>query len=768
MRRERGASIHQTVRQYLRQGFAPIPVERRGKRPVGSGWQHIRVKDSTIQRVFEPKMNVGVLMGEASGGLTDVDLDCKEARLAASRFLPETAAQFGRKSAERSHLLYLTELWKGDYPASIRFADPAETDKSKATLLELRTGCKGGAQTVFPGSIHQDTGEAIRWDEHGEPSRVDGEELLRVCKVLAAAALLARYWPGPGDRQEARMAVYGVLKRAGWADRYCANFVTAVTRATGQERRYRQGTSDAASTERALKAGRTVYGVPKLRKIVGREVADQVCEWLELDSGEYQSDGGPPDNQQISDKNIRVPRSARGKGSKQSEDQIAAQFAEQHEDKFLYDHILGAWYVWKGYRWDVDRRKVIIEDIRAIIRAFLGASPADGRSMGSSRFIGGVEKLARSDKRLAVDQSQWDSDVLLAGVPHGTLDLRTGIVRPPDPHDRITKTLLVAPADQATCPRFLAFLHEALGGDAQMIDALQRLAGYFLTGDTSEHRMVFLYGTGGNGKSVLVSVLSEILNDYATTAGMETLTASSFDRHPTELAVLRGARLVTAVETEEGRSLAESRIKSLTGGDEITARFMRQDPFTFKPQLKLLIAGNHQPRLTNVDEAMRRRIWIFPFVITPRRKDRYLLDKLREEYPSILRWMIEGALKWQADGLIEPPSVTRETAEYFSRQDLFQSWLDECCTVDVSDPALWASTEELLSELNSYLRDNGEPSQSAIGLSGLMRSKGFKHKKRTRGGAEKRGYNGIAIMEKPPEPGPLSRGRRRGRRGETP
>ena len=171
------------------------------------------------------------------------------------------------------------------------------------------------------------------------------------------------------------------------------------------------------------------------------------------------------------------------------------------------------------------------------------------------------------------------------------------------------------------CPRWLKFLDETTNGDAGLIRFLQQWCGYALTGITREHALVFVYGPGGNGKTVFLNVVNEILNDYATVAAMDTFTASKTDKHSTDLAMLHGARLVTASETEEGRAWAEARIKQITGGDRVTARFMRQDNFTYVPQFKLMIIGNHKPVLHNVDEAAQRRFHIVPFMIRPETPD---------------------------------------------------------------------------------------------------------------------------------------------------
>jgi P4 family phage/plasmid primase-like protien len=226
-----------------------------------------------------------------------------------------------------------------------------------------------------------------------------------------------------------------------------------------------------------------------------------------------------------------------------------------------------------------------------------------------------------------------------------TLDLRTGIEREPRREDYITKITGCSLAPKgAECPVWGAFLRDVVGDDQDMVDYMQRVCGYCLTGSIKEHAMFFLYGTGGNGKSVFIGVLRGILGDYHTTAPIETFTAHHSSGHPTDLAGLMGARLLTAVETEEGRTWSEAKIKAITGGDEISARFMRQDFFTFVPKFKLMIAGNHKPSLRTVDEAIKRRLQLIPFNVKFEGKavDKELPAKLEAEWPAILRWMVEG------------------------------------------------------------------------------------------------------------------------------
>ncbi len=176
-----------------------------------------------------------------------------------------------------------------------------------------------------------------------------------------------------------------------------------------------------------------------------------------------------------------------------------------------------------------------------------------------------------------------------------------------------------------------------------------------------EHALFFSYGSGGNGKGVFVHTLKGIWNDYTTVAPMDTFTESRGDRHPTELAMLRGTRLVISEESKQGRTWNSARIKTLCGGDPVSARFMRQDFFTFLPTWKLLLVGNYQPSLRNVDDAIRRRFNTIPFNHTPPVPDLKLESKLRAEWPDILRWAIEGCLDWQRNGLVRPAAVTGAT-----------------------------------------------------------------------------------------------------------
>lgn len=362
-----------------------------------------------------------------------------------------------------------------------------------------------------------------------------------------------------------------------------------------------------------------------------------------------------------------------------SDDALALEFSQRHGDDLRYTAAWGRWGCWNGREWETDETRKVLDLARDCCRHVSESchDPKLARHIASARTIAAVERLAQADRRHAATVDQWDADPWILNTPGGVVDLRTGELRPAQQEDYCTKTTAVAPGGD--CPRWRAFL-ERITDDSQELECfLRRMCGYILTGVTREEAMFFAYGTGANGKSKFLQAIAGMLGDYAKVAPIETFIDSKNQNHPTDLAGLKGARLVTAIETEQGRRWAESKVKSLTGGDKIAARFMRQDFFEFVPQFKLVVAGNHKPGLRTVDEAMRRRFNLLPFTVTipPGERDGELGEKLKAEWPGILRWAIEGCLEWQRDGLNPPAAVTVATEEYFEQEDALARWIGE-------------------------------------------------------------------------------------------
>lgn len=395
-------------------------------------------------------------------------------------------------------------------------------------------------------------------------------------------------------------------------------------------------------------------------------------------------------------------------GTDYSHDSLANRLsAETFDGNAQYVAAWHRWLLWDSSRWVVDDRLRHMTLIRTFLRD-LAEQESDAkiaRELRSDQTRAAVERMARSNAEIAASADQWDADPWLLGTPGGTVDLRTGRVREPQRDDFITRQTAVTPNNRKA-PQWIAFLNRVFRGSPEVIPFLQRAAGYALTGMTSEHKLLFTFGTGSNGKSVFLNSLYGLLGDYATVAPSATFLEMGADHHPTDLASLAGARLVTANELPPGRAWNESRIKSLTGGDPITARRMRQDFFTYVPQFTLMIAGNHMPSFRGIDEATRRRVLLVPFaeVIPPEERDPDLADKLRAEWPAILGWAIEGTLAWQDQGLDAPESVQAASAEYLDSEDLLGEFVGERLT---GTPDGFVHTRDLYAAFREWCGERG-------------------------------------------------------------
>jgi putative DNA primase/helicase len=421
-----------------------------------------------------------------------------------------------------------------------------------------------------------------------------------------------------------------------------------------------------------------------------------------------------------------------------SDDALALEFTERHERELRYVAKWGTWLYWNGARWKFEETLKAFDLARVVAREFANSCPDDKAKpkIASAKTVAAIERLARADRGHAATVDQWDCDPWMLNTPGGIVDLRTGAALLHDPARYMTKITTVPPGGD--CPLWRKFLNEITGGDAELQVFLQRIAGYALTGSVREHALFFFYGTGGNGKGVFLNTLTAILADYGAVAPMETFIVAQGERHPTDLAGLRGARLVSSQETERGRRWAESKIKALTGGDPISARFMRQDFFTYAPTFKLVIAGNHKPALSGVDEAIRRRFYLVPFTVTIAEPDRELPDKLREEWPGILAWMVEGCRSWLENGLNPPAAVQAATATYLSEEDSLVQWVEECC---ITDKKQWGAGAYLWASWKAWTETNNERTGSRKAFAEAMAKHGFAPIKRE----QIRGYSGVNL-----------------------
>lgn len=422
-----------------------------------------------------------------------------------------------------------------------------------------------------------------------------------------------------------------------------------------------------------------------------------------------------------------------------SEDALAAQFTRKYGDDWRYVAEWGCWFQWDGKGWRRDETLLMPDQIRELCRFAVhwdlakALSPQAQRSLTSAKAYRAIESIAKSDREHALRADVFDQDLWLLGTPEGVVDLKTGLSRPAERTDYLTKRTAVSPGGD--CPKWREFLQQVTNDDDNMQAYLQRLAGYCLTGTFSEQMFAFLYGHGGNGKGVFIRQLIGLMGDYATTASMDTFTESRAQRHETEFARLHGMRLVSAQETEEGRRWAQAKIQELTGGDKITTRFMHKDHFTFQPQFKLIFVGNHKPSLRSVNDAIKRRCHLVPFMRTIKVEDQDIdLDaKLKAEWPGILQWAIDGCLFFQRERLMPPASIMEATKDYLQSEDMLLQWIDECCDADES---FRVKSANLYKSYQSWCDQQGERANSAKRFIANLREKNYKVAKVT-------GYNTV-------------------------
>ncbi|OAI54010.1 hypothetical protein AYO44_03770 [Planctomycetaceae bacterium SCGC AG-212-F19] len=397
-------------------------------------------------------------------------------------------------------------------------------------------------------------------------------------------------------------------------------------------------------------------------------------------------------------------------GAHHSDTGNAQRVIHRHGADLRFNHPWRYWLVWDGARWAMDDTAEATRRVKETQAAIYRAAVAELQKLGddnpmdperrarfkelnailahclrweSDKSIAACLNQMKSEPGVPVLPAQLDADPWALNVGNCTLDLRTGNPRDHRREDMLTKLCPVEHNPAATCPRWLAFLDWAMQGRKTLVDYLQRVVGYCLTADVSEQSLWFLHGAGSNGKSTFILTLLEMLGDYSSQAVSELLLQKSHDTHPTERADLMGRRLVATIETDEGKRLAESLMKQLTGSDRVKARRMRQDFFEMTPTWKLFLVANHRPVVRGQDLATWRRIKLVPFeaTIADADKDPHLSEKLKAELPGILNWALAGCMAWQREGLCEPAEVKAATAAYQAEQDLLGGFLAECCTL---------------------------------------------------------------------------------------
>jgi putative DNA primase/helicase len=658
----RESEILVAARVYVARGFFVVPIPPGRNRPLQEGWQDLRLIETELPEYFAAAGNIGLLLSPS--GLVDIDCDCHEAAAAARILLPGTGMVHGHASNLRSHLYYKSSSTGSNTP----FRDPRHfgTTSDRSTLVEFRVH----GQTVVPPSTNLRSGEPVRWDSDGEPADADGDALLCNVAKVASAALIARYWPR-GSRHHATMALSGMLLRSGWGNVAVETFITAVVDAAQDEENAGR-LRDIVSTSRRLEQRLPATGTPTLVQIIGADIVEKVNGWLKLS----------------------VPNESTETVAFHHTDLGNAQrLVAAHGEDLRFDCHSGRWLFWDGCRWAYDGsghvERLAKDAVKQIYSEANNSPRHDDRTMlikhalksEAEGRIRAMVNLAKSESDIVIGADKLDAGEMLLNCTNGVLDLETGNLLAHAREFLCTKNLNIPFDKDASCPRWFEFLDQIFERNQSLINFLQRAVGYSLTGKTIEQVLFLLYGTGANGKTTFIEIMKALLGPYAKQANFETFLAAKMPSNHNDLARFQGARFVAAVEAGEGRTLDETIVKQVTGGDSITTRFLYKEYFEFRPQLKLWLVANDKPRVVGTDEAIWRRIRLVPFNVTipPSKRDKQLLEKLMAELTGILAWAVEGCLDWQKHGLGEPVEVQEATSQYRTEMDTLESFMNERC-----------------------------------------------------------------------------------------
>jgi putative DNA primase/helicase len=427
-----------------------------------------------------------------------------------------------------------------------------------------------------------------------------------------------------------------------------------------------------------------------------------------------------------------------------SEDAFAAHFADLHGENWRCVKSWGKWFNWDGEAWAEDRTDSRVEPMRQIYREAQYWPQASEVTAAAKRSIFGKQvpiysalRLAGTDRRIRAEPDIWDADPWVLGVPGGAINLQTGSLVESAREHHITMRCSVAP-ERAAPKLWLELLKQWTGGDDEVIGFLRRYLGYALTGDSREQCMAFFYGKAQSGKGTILRTVSGILGSdgaqkfrsYHYEAPISTFMESRSERHSTELAAFYKKRLITSEEPSAGAKWDEGKLKWITGGSQITARFISQDNFSFTMTGKIIVAANHRPRLSTTDKAIRRRIMVIPFEhpVADEKRDNQLDEKIRAEWPRILHWIIEGCQEWQQSGLGLPERIAASTDDYLDSEDTMGAWIGECC-----DREGEAGGAELYENYSRWCEQQGEHKFSRRGWSNALIERGYRTRKGTAG-----------------------------------
>ena len=652
-------SIYNTIEiaaAYIKKGYAAIPVYAQSKRPFHSEWQTLKLTEDNLRGYFTyPNLNIGVVLGKASNGLIDIDLDDPIALKYADHFLPQTDSVFGRDGNPSSHRLYLVPD-----PSPRKFF--ASGRGKNAMIVELRSN---DCFTVFPGSIHE-SGEVVRFEKDGDPGQTTWAVLEDSARKVALATVLHKVW-NKGIRHSLALAAAGFLVCRKWSQEDVNHLISCMADETMDED-LQDRLACVETTFTAFSNGQSVAYKDSMISHLGETIYAAVCNWF-------------PDA-------LNIPKSAASPSTPIQFEQftdagIADAFSEAHKSNLICTENGKNWY----HRRSNVYEKIDYVMVQGIAKNFLQEKVSDlgflAKQTLNRNKINATIELSRS--QLLVDHLKFNTNKNLIGLSDGSVFDLSVNQTVSDTQSIITKKLGVQCDPSAECPNWQRFLEEVFEQDQSIIDYIQKAVGYSLTGSVQERVCFVLIGKGANGKSTFLKTLQSLFGDYAGTIPMQTLMEQKNGAAQTnDLASLVGKRLVVASEGERDSRLAEAKIKLMTGGDRISCRYLYGEFFEYSPCFKLWLATNNFPSVSGSDKAIWDRLKIinFPISFDDTKQDKSLGDKLLKELPGILNWALAGYENWGKSGLVTPEKITAVTNEYRQENDPFGYWLSACCTTE--------------------------------------------------------------------------------------
>lgn len=748
-------NFYESALTYLTRGWSVFPLQPRMKEPY-PGFplrDYQREKRATEERVrgwwlqHFPDANIGICTGAISGFFVlDVDVVGHETET----LLLDKRLTLTVETGRGYHMYFQLP----DFPVG-----------NRAGLLPNVDIRGDGGYVVAPPSIHP-SGESYCW--------IDPD--VEIAPAPAWLLDMLRPQPTP-DRATADPLEYANRRGGGVLEHYAAaalrNEVSAVVGASEGTRNdslyiasqnlgqlVGSGALAQGTVEGALLSAATAIGLPanEATKTIASGISDGLTKPRKIQlNGNGNGNGHAPagDHATVPPKPTEQPPTDDEDRPNLTDFGNAKRLVKRFGDRVRFVYAWGKWLVWDATRWAVDDTGSIMRAAKDTVMAMYREASeiqSDGkrqafvewtRKSESAGKLSAMIDLAKTERRISIRPEALDANTWLLNCRNGVIDLRTFEFKEHDPQLLITKRVNVDYDKRAKCPTWVKFIKRVMGNDDEMVDYLQRALGYTLTGDVGEQCLFFMIGTGRNGKSTFIETLITLMSEYTVKLPTESLMARSGTGIPNEIARMKGMRLVVARETDENQRLAEATVKDLTGGDTITARFLNQEWFDFKPSHKLWMYGNHKPLIKGTDAGIWRRIRLIPFTVTIpiEERDPSLPFKLEAEMSGILNWILEGCKQWQQHGLGDPLAVKRATAEYREEMDVLAEYISERL-VPKHDGKLTAKT--LYADYSQWCEGMGEKplTQRVLGL--RLKERGYSTARDT----NTRYWSGIVLKSK--------------------